>query len=178
MINGLASGINLVRNTPYLTDKHKSLSNRNLREGAAMDEQLNYFGATVFWLYILAALSFSTIVIYTIFTIPQTKISHQARRDNDVAIFSALACISFATLSFNMLNVLIQSFNSWIRDNGVGANTSVLEVVWKWSITSTLFQDFAEAIVASSSRYLWSQAALFGTLSVCLHMAAEGTIAS
>ena len=141
----------------------------------AIDDPTNYIGAAIFWSYIVAALFFSGVVISTISTIPQSKVCDQQKRERDVALFSALACVSFATLSFNMLNVLIQSFRSWSEEHVIGDNLGLLNTIWRWSITSTLFRDFGEAIVANSSRYIWAEAALLATSSVCLYMAYEGT---
>jgi hypothetical protein len=137
------------------------------------DDTYNYFGATVFWLYIAAALYFSTIIIITIIRVGPSKGGNGSRRKQDTLIFSILAAISFATLSTNMLNVLIQSYQSWSADHKVSATWNPIQV-WTWSITSTLFQDFGEAIVASPARYLWVQTALLATLSVCLFMGIEG----
>ncbi|KAK3718331.1 hypothetical protein LTR37_005144 [Vermiconidia calcicola] len=138
-------------------------------------EHLNYGGATVFWLYIVAALYFSGLIMHTILTLPPVSASDQDRRARDVKIFSCLACISFGTLSVNMLNVLIQSFSSWTVERGIGGTINI-GTIWSWSITSTLFQDFGEAIVANSARYLWAHTALLATLVVCLWIGYEGTV--
>lgn len=143
-----------------------------------MDGQVNYIGAAIFWPYILAAFFFSALVIHTIVTLPRLSDTNQQLREKDVTLFSALTCVSFATLSYNMLNVLIESFNSWSRENDMSASSNLAYSIWKWSITSTLFLDFAEAIVKDGARYLWIQGALFATLSVCFYMAAEGTFGS
>ena len=145
---------------------------------ARMDGQINYLGATVFWFYNLAALFFTAIVIHTILAIPQVKPSKQEHWRREVGLFSAMACVSFAMLSFNMLRVLIESFGSWSRDRESSAKASMVASVWNWSITSTLFRDFGEAIVEDGSRYLWAQSALLATLSVCVYMAQEGRMSS
>jgi hypothetical protein len=72
-----------------------------------------------------------------------------------------------------MLNVLIQTYQSWSAKHRISATLDSNQI-WTWSITSTLFQDFGEAIVASPARYLWVQTALLATLSVCLFMGIEG----
>lgn len=141
-----------------------------------MDEQYNYFGAAVFWLYIVAALSFTGIVIFTIINLPPLKHYDHKQHTTDVRIFASLAAISFATLSFNMLNVLIQSFQLWQTPHHRHITTakSLLTQLWMWSITSTPFRDFGEAIVADQARYVWVEAALSATLAVSLYMGFRG----
>ena len=140
-----------------------------------MNSSSNYFGAAIFWLYIFAALSLSSVVLYTLH-----GLFHAPDRPKGTApkrllwMFSTMALLSFATLSFNMLNVLIQSFNAWSRQTGVGSSSSLATRIWSWSITSTLFQDFGNAIVQDSVRYFWAQGALLGTLSVCYYIGYEG----
>jgi len=89
-------------------------------------------------------------------------------------VFSALAVLSFAVLSANMLHVLIASFNAWLAHHPSSLEGGYLTAVWRWSITSTLFQDFAEAIVKDNARSLWTQAELWNTLAVCLFMGRSG----
>ncbi|KAK5173366.1 uncharacterized protein LTR77_002047 [Saxophila tyrrhenica] len=153
-------------NAQRYSDSQKSL---------LMDET-NYLGAAIFWLYILAALFFSSVVIWTILNIKQTgqRTSRNGiKNSSDTWLFSALAGLSFATLSANMLNVLIQSYRAWSARHSTNASLSPTQI-WHWSITSTLFQDFGEAIVKDSVRYFWAQSALLGTLSICIFMGVEG----
>ena len=137
-----------------------------------MGKQINYLGAAIFWLYIAAALFFSTLVIHTIITIGTSNLS-QRRHFRDVKIFSALACISFVTLSYNMLNVLIESFSAWHEQQNVSGRLGLADI-WRWSIESTLFQDFGEAIMAPTFQQIWTFSALVATMSVCLFMSIEG----
>jgi hypothetical protein len=74
-----------------------------------------------------------------------------------------------------MLGVLIESFFDWHQQCSI-SGTIGLRDIWKWSIESTLFQDFGEAIAATMARKYWTQAALIATMSVCLFMGAEGNI--
>lgn len=142
------------------------------------DLPLNHLGATIFWLYILAALFFSIIVLHTLTNLPSTHvIPTQKKQKRNTLIFSILAALSFATLSVNMLNVLIQSFASWsaARQNPLPTNpVAWLEAIWHWSVTSTLFQDFAQAIVLDRERYTWASAGLLATFLVCLHVGVDG----
>lgn len=136
-------------------------------------DSFNILGATVFWLYIAAALYFTYQTITTIVNIKPAQDEKDDRRKEDVVIFSSLATISFGTLSKNMLDVLIHSYRIWSERHGLTASLSPAQV-WRWSITSTLFQDFGEALVATQERYLWVQSALFVTMSVCIFMALAG----
>jgi hypothetical protein len=137
-----------------------------------MEGQFNYLGAAVFWLYIAAALFFSILVIHTIVKLG-TSNSSQRHHSRDVKIFSALARISFVTLRYNMLNVLIESFFAWHQQQDLPGRPGLVDI-WKWSIESTLFQDFGEAILAPTLRQIWTLSALVATMSVCLFMGTEG----
>ena len=140
-----------------------------------MDETTNYFGAAIFWLYNILALVFTGVTLRTLYRLQQT---HKSKRSNAGAIwlFSSLALVSFATLSTNMLNVLIQSFNAWSTVHNSEQLASLPLAIWHWSITSSLFQDFGEAIVADSARFFWVQSALLATLSVFHFMGTEGRL--
>lgn len=136
-----------------------------------MDDQYNYFGASVFWLYNVAALVFSGIVISTIL---ELRRRNGEGRIPGLTLFTGLASLSFVVLAFNMLHVLIQSFTEWLQRHPAALRGGYATAVWRWSITSTLFQDFGEAIVADNARYLWAQSELLATLSICLYMGTKG----
>lgn len=86
-----------------------------------------------------------------------------------------------------MLNVLISSYKEWAihhdvpLPNGMFGPGSLLGPdrrslhLWRWSITSSLFQDFGEAIVATRTRYLISAAGLSSTVAVASFIGIEGT---
>ncbi|KAK5718913.1 hypothetical protein LTR17_015503 [Elasticomyces elasticus] len=138
--------------------------------------QTNHFGAAIFWSYNVAALGLTTVVLHTLATLQPSRDGSQERRKR-TQIFGAMAAISFSTLSFNMLNVLIQSYIQWPERFPRAydrSQHSMIDSIWTWSTTSTLFRDFGEAIVADEARYLWVLSALMGTFSVCLYMATEG----
>lgn len=143
-----------------------------------MDQTTNYLGATIFWLYIVAALAFTALIIHTLIDLPHPKGVDESIRNRNIKVFATLALISFATLSFNMLHVLIQSFALWIHGRELHDIKDLLPGIWHWSLTSTLFHDFGEAIVEDSSGYVWAEAALAATLSVCLYMGIEGILPS
>ena len=139
-----------------------------------MEEQAatNLFGALIFWLYIVLALVFTSLVLDSLIRLPTPP-----ERGNQVLVFSSLAFFSFTALSFNMLHVLVYSFQLWTQDHPLASGMSAgsaLMTIWKWSITSTLFKDFGVAIVEDLKRFFWTQAALWATMSVCIYMGAEG----
>jgi hypothetical protein len=138
-----------------------------------MDETKNYLGATIFWLYNVFALVFTGITLRTLYRLQQT---YGAKRRNagSIWLFSGLALVSFATLSTNMLNVLIQSFNTWSTDRSPEELANLPLSIWQWSITSSLFRDFGDAIVGDSARFFWVQSALLATLSIFYYMGSEG----
>ncbi|KAI6869093.1 hypothetical protein KC323_g2833 [Hortaea werneckii] len=153
------------------------------------DLPTNYLGAAIFWSYILAALAFTGIAIHTILEIkplPPTR-----PRNNDDAklharslrLFTLLATLSFTLLSANMLHVLIHSFQHWHstlplphthHETQQSALTVWLSLIWHWSTTSSLFQDFAHAILATPARRIWTFSELGMAMCVCLYMGQEG----
>jgi hypothetical protein len=140
-----------------------------------IDAPTNHAGALIFWAYIVAALASTGVVLNTI------RKSYLQNNDR-VRIPTALAILavsSFATLSYHMLNVLILSYQQWTTRHNIplgaliGSNRTPLHL-WQWSITSSLFQDFGKAIVATKPRYLLSSSGLWSTLAVALFMGIEG----
>nr|POE63410.1 hypothetical protein CFP56_04313 [Quercus suber] len=140
-------------------------------------EHISYSGATIFWLYNGFALLFAGIVIYTIYQLPgSSRRSNSPHHATAFRLFSGLSMISFAILSTNMLNVLIQSFSQYRTNHAdfVIRFDGLPQHLYHWSLTTPLFHDFGEAILANSARCLWTQGALFATLWVCLFMASKG----
>ncbi|KAK5112949.1 hypothetical protein LTR62_003771 [Meristemomyces frigidus] len=73
----------------------------------------NYIGATIFWLYILLALTLTATVIHTLLTFrptTQDNASQPSPRERATTRFIWLAALSFMTLSLNMPSVLVQSY--------------------------------------------------------------------
>lgn len=140
-----------------------------------IDASTNLTGALIFWGYIAAALASTGVVLNTI------RKSYQKNNGGPEIppILAILATSSFATLSYYMLNVLILSYQQWTTRHSIplgaliGSNRTPLHL-WQWSITSSLFQDFGEAIVASKPRYVLSSSGLWSTLAVALYMGIEG----
>lgn len=139
-----------------------------------IDAPTNLLGALIFWAYIAGALASTGIVLNTI---RQSYLNNG--RSKIPPFLALLALSSFATLSYHMLNVLILSYQQWtVRHNIplgalVGANRTPLHI-WQWSTTSSLFQDFGGAIVATKPRYLLSSSGLWSTLAVAVYMGIEG----
>lgn len=143
-----------------------------------MEPRANLFGATVFWLYITAALTSSGLVIDTILKQNVPRKLNTATHRKHVALFCGLAVVSFTSLSFNMLHVLTLSYRLWIPQRFPAHSiTSTLSSrnIRNWSIESTPFADFGNAIVEDEVRYLWVQSALLITFSICLYMSSEGS---
>ncbi|KAI7223486.1 hypothetical protein KC333_g357 [Hortaea werneckii] len=150
------------------------------------DLPTNYLGAALFWSYILAALAFTGLAIHTILNInpPTTRPRNHDDANlhaRSLRLFTCLAILSFATLSANMLHVLIHSFQHWHSVLPPTSNhplqpapTAWLSLIWHWSTTSTLFQDFAHAILASPARRIWTFTELGMAMTVCLHLGLEG----
>ena len=138
------------------------------------DTSTNYFGAGVFWMYILAALVLTSIILQTLIQLHNTRTPKQDSPRQPIWFFATLALASFGTLSYNMLQVLIQSFELWSNGQYPTRLSLYPATLWQWSITSNLFQDFGEAIVANTARFLWVQSALLATLSICFYMGVEG----
>lgn len=162
---------------PSHSNKRRLLSIRHCAwssEFTTMDTQVNYIGAAIFWLYIIAALFFSTLIVYTLFETGQVRTPNKSRDHKAILAFSILAVVSFAALSINMLNVLVQSFHEWSARHQPFLSRDLGTAIWRWSLNSTLFRDFAEGLVATDARYLWSETALLATFAVSTFMSIEG----
>lgn len=141
-----------------------------------MLEHYNYIGAATFWSYILAALYLTGTITHSLHQqYNHVSTSLSPSRQRFFHIFTALAALSFATLSFNMLHVLIASFQLWRTTHPSTISPSnAIQTIWHWSIRSTLFQDFARAIVANDNRALWTRTELLWTFGVVLWMGQRG----
>ncbi|GAB7343964.1 hypothetical protein MBLNU457_1904t1 [Dothideomycetes sp. NU457] len=132
---------------------------------------VNISGALIFWSYIVAALTFTGLIIYTILN--DGPFNKSGLRSEKIT-FAALAWVSFLWLSYNMVNVLLRSYLEWetvhkpvipLRFTFTSCTLSSMDVarrLWHWSTTSTLFEDFGRAIVADrdGGGWTWSRAAL------------------
>lgn len=130
-------------------------------------------GALIFWFYIVAALTFTAVILYTIINDGQFKTSPNLRREKTV--FACLAATSFVCLSYNMMHVLILSYLEWetvhrpivpLRYTAASSTLGLTDIarrLWHWSTTSTLFQDFGQALISREDGWAWSHAALMTT---------------
>lgn len=144
-------------------------------------------GAMLFWGYIAAA-------VYLIWDITRTiralkKISGMFKYGYSpfyAWVFALQLVLSFASVSWNMLNVLAQSYQGWAKNAGVSAPQRLIGAqsllgpertelyLWSWSVQSTLFRDFALEITADPARWTWSQSSLGITCVVAYWMGIEG----
>lgn len=138
-----------------------------------MEEPTNYLGAAIFWLYNVFAFVFTGITLRTLYHLSKLP-RNRTRNTGKAWLFTALAALSFTTLSTNMLKVLIQSFNTWSLGRDPAHLHNLPLAIWQWSTTSSLFRDFGEAIVLDSARFFWVQNALLATLSIFYYMGTEG----
>jgi hypothetical protein len=142
-------------------------------------------GAVIFWLYIVAALALTAAAIYTIASIKidRKTATDVANTNHDTLVHAAWAVLSFVAISYNMIQVLSQSYALWpsstsyppLRfDDPMGA----ISTLWAWSTTTTPFISFGQAIAGDDFGWLWAQSALLKTFSVGLYIAYEGMVQS
>ena len=129
----------------------------------------SYTGALTFWLYILAALTLTTLILTSLYQ--RTK-----KPSPQIYLFSACALTSFTTLSYTMLSVLISSYKTWSTQHTI-PNSSTLHL-WQWSLTTPLFTDFANAVFADPPRRLWTNLELIVTGYLASYMGYQGMNAS
>lgn len=156
----------------------------------------NVVGAVFFLSYILAALLFTFLIVFDITKayVPQYQVlrchdaaSKNATSNNKQGVDTylvtlvSLAILSFATLSYHMMQFLIVSYLEWTAEHLTLADDTksfpdVLASLWSWMKTSTLFQDFATSICRTEERFLWTQSALLLSLGWNVWMAVEGKL--
>ncbi len=154
----------------------------------------NVLGAIVFFSYIAAALGLTGLVTSDLKKEFSAWSSRRVRdRNVRVCLFAALSTLSFAVLSYHMLDFLIQSYQSWSMSSSLAhpapprtfqtfhaailwprtwtwASTSI----WTWSISSNLFQDFGEVICNDPHRFWWTQLALVYSFGWNMYMSIQG----
>lgn len=144
-------------------------------------EARNVSGALIFLSYIVAALFLTGFISRQLYSqyrnVKGEEIARNASLRHSITTFALLALLSFSTLSYHMINVLVTSYRDWAMQKEIrlprdlsdllsGEVNPLLPYLWPWMTTSTLFQDFVEAIIADSGRYWWAQDALIATLAV------------
>jgi hypothetical protein len=143
----------------------------------------NYLGTTLFLSYILLALYFSFSISTSLYAqykrLSSPKIAEDVKnaRIRHIKIYAFLAFVSFAILSYNMLNFLIQSLTVWARtQNLLGRRVSLLGLRY-WMLETNLFGRFARELVGERSSAFWTQAALLQTWFWNVWMAYKGKLA-
>lgn len=152
-------------------------------------EVSNVTGAIVFVIYVLAALSLTTFLTYSLLT---TYVSldpiYKRLIDQKLQMMTVLSCVSFSVLSYNMLNYLIVSYKAWTTARNIPLPTDSYELVkivsysdralhlylWQWLTTSTLFRDFAQTICRANGPFFWTGQALVTTMAWSIFMSVEG----
>ena len=157
----------------------------------------NLTGALIFTVYVISALFLTLFISRNLFSSYQKLVKNKeskrtAHFEKRLQIFSALSVLSFSTLSYHMLSYLIVSYRSWAQANDVplpqqllgdasllGSHDQRVNLrIWTWLTSSTLFQDFAEAICGDSARFWWTQQALLVTMAWSVFMSFEGLLPS
>ncbi|KAL9115484.1 MAG: hypothetical protein Q9227_000805 [Pyrenula ochraceoflavens] len=158
----------------------------------------NLLGALLFLFYILAALLFTALILSSLLNTYSSLPSPSYRRKGQgsstrslhIQIFAALSTLSFATLSYHMLNVLFSSYDAWLSAHSIHRVTppsspfyacttssdlalACAQQAWLWARTSRLFQDFATDLVSTRERWFWVQGALCLAMGWSLYMAGE-----
>jgi hypothetical protein len=156
----------------------------------------NYLGTTLFLSYIFLALILTSYITITLFQRYQSTITfpliasstpppRQIRdvRARHVKIYASLASISFAMLSYHMLNFLITNYGHWsggaarmLRSwEGISRDVFVLK---QWMLNSTLFEHFARELVDDGPSTVWMQVSVLGTWFCSMWMGGKGTFSS
>jgi len=152
----------------------------------------NVFGAIIFFSYIVAALLLTGILCNDVQKAFSNRQKKKQRTLQDqkaqISLSAALATLSFAVLSYHMLNFLIQSYQAW-STGSIPSSTSPVTFhafrhavrnllpsdIWAWAVNSTLFRDFAEVICNDTHHFWWTQAALIYSYAWNVYMSVEGT---
>lgn len=138
----------------------------------------NVLGALTFTLYVLSALVLTTYISISLSSVKHARIQ----------LFTTLATISFATLSYHMLHFLINSYRAWalqqphpitLPQGGNGLGEIVADAwskvdVWQWLKDSTLFEDFAHEALGSRARSWWTVIALCASIHWAVSMSIDG----
>jgi len=137
----------------------------------------NFLGGILFWIYILVVLVLLLTVLHTVYYLPGTScVRHRdARSRFQQVFFAVLAFISLEVLCCNMLSFFALSYRTWAAEHAFSlptksyGNQSILEPnhtllqLWKWSTTTSQFQDYTHALIADPFRYVWTGAGLWCT---------------
>lgn len=151
----------------------------------------------MFFSYIIAALVFTALIVRDLLVLAGKKSTARGKHATDpsklsrwsfgrrASVHAVLSFVSFAVLSYNMLNFLIESYRSWAQSNEVGLprpNYTLHELmyavpslhIWRWSTESTLFQSFAETICREPYHFWWTRQTLLYSIMWNMVMSIEG----
>ena len=143
---------------------------------------LNYLGTTLFLSYILLALYFTSSISLSLYTqykrIPSAELPQDIKnaRIRHIKIYTFLASISFALLSYNMLGFLMTSLTAWARTKNLLGVRVGLGDFGGWMLETSLFESFAQELVRKRPSAVWTQGALLGTWFWNVWMASKGKI--
>ncbi|KAF2713979.1 hypothetical protein K504DRAFT_530870 [Pleomassaria siparia CBS 279.74] len=90
---------------------------------------------------------------------PSQGLDIRNARARHIKIYAVLASISFAMLSFHMLNFLIASYQQW---NGGGSADLSVEKMKSWMLETGLFESFAMELVDDGPSTVWMQIGVMG----------------
>lgn len=147
----------------------------------------NVLGTGLFLSYTLAALCLVTILsvslyrryafIFSVRGRAEERGELKAARDarsRHVKIYAFLASISFAVLSYHMLNFLIESYLRWGGLRDISKAGVSVEELKRWMFESMLFESFARELVHDGPSAVWAQIAILGTWFSNVWMAGKG----
>jgi hypothetical protein len=146
----------------------------------------SYIGSAIFLSYIVFALFATASITYSLYSqytaiFNVTKDANleaaKAARARHIKIYTFLASISFATLSYHMLFFLITHYLDWTADKHRSLSAVTGGKLKSWMLQSTLFQDFANELVQSKGNAVVTQLAILGTWYWNIWTAKKGTCA-
>jgi hypothetical protein len=153
----------------------------------AQQSQDNVLGAVIFFSHILAALSLTGLIssdLVKAFKAFSNLKANTSQRHGLVLVFTAFAAISFSSLSYHILNILISSYVDWAKNTNISLSPSFFGAlgddsfsllnIWAWARSSTPFQDFAEVVCNDAVRFWWTQQALLLSIGWNTFMVIEG----
>ncbi|KAH7069749.1 hypothetical protein BKA63DRAFT_476707 [Paraphoma chrysanthemicola] len=144
----------------------------------------NYIGTAIFLSYIVLAL-YATLSIASSLYTQYTAVFHTAKstppptssaeskhvqaanaaRRRHIKIYTFLASLSFAALSYHMLSFLITHHVIWTGKSKPAWSSGALDLqlLQQWMLSSTLFGDFARDLVREPQGMVWTQLAILET---------------
>ncbi|KZM20649.1 uncharacterized protein EKO05_0010605 [Ascochyta rabiei] len=157
----------------------------------------NYIGSALFLSYIIAALCLTSTIGYSLYT-QYTNVFHshpssppskfrqngagkvetRSARARHIKIYTILALVSFASISWHMLGFLITSFLDWnnssTRSIVAVLGNNAFDKLRRWMLETGLFNDFAVQLVGDGESAVWAQLAILATWFWNLWMAGKG----